>query len=287
MLSKIGKAAALSLACLAASAPAAAQPAPAAPQPARWHLDGASSRCVLTRRLEGSPLPATFVLRTIPGSGRYDVILAAPDMPSSLRRGGRETRLSLAPGTQVFSGEPTAVDLPGGLGDGIMIGPLPGAFALDFGRASSIRLADNEGRELGGWTIPVAARAAEALAYCEAEKQVEWGADPAGFEPGATPARPIGDTFAWVTPRELAVGDAFSSVTFTAVFRLMLGPDGRATSCTLLESASNAELDGACRALVRRARYEPARAPNGDPVRSVAIHFVSLRMDMEIRIVPG
>jgi hypothetical protein len=272
---------------LASAAPAAAQTAPAPVQPARWHLDGATDRCVLTRRLEGTPTPATFILRTIPGSGRYDIILAAPDLPGGFRRSGRLFSLSLAPGGQARALRAAPVDLPPALGEGAVFAPLPPAIADELARATIVQVADDQGRALGSWAIPLGARAAEALAYCEAEKLVEWGADPAGFEPGATRPQPREDPARWLTQRDFGLATALTSAAYAAVFRLTLDREGRATACTLIESAGNVDLTGACRALRSRARYEPARDAAGNPIASVAIHMVSVRMETEIRFIPG
>ncbi|HEX9931655.1 MAG TPA: hypothetical protein VGB08_02300, partial [Allosphingosinicella sp.] len=139
-----------------------------------------------------------------------------------------------------------------------------------------------DGRAVGSWAIPSAARAAEALAYCEAEKQVEWGADPAGLEPGASPPRPIGDAREWLTARDLGMTQVTASTEVAAVFRLVLGADGRASDCTLLESGGNLAVQaGACRTLVQRARYEPARDPRGNPVRSIDVYTVVARAELE------
>ena len=279
-------------AALFAASAAAAQTAPPGTgvQGARWHLDGATSRCVLTRRLEGAPADAAFIVRTIPGSGHYDVILGGRELPAELRRDNGALALTLLPGSHSYRGEGRAVELPGDLDRGVLIGPLPAAFAADFAGAARLRLASNRGDELGSWTVPVARRAAEALAYCEAEKRVEWGADPGSVEAGAVPPRAIGDSSEWLTPRDLGVtsADTLTSSAFAAVFRLVVGADGRAKSCTLIESAGNVELyRDPCGALVRRARYEAGRDGTGRNVTSVAIHVVSMRTDMEFRVVPG
>jgi len=279
----LSRAAAVALCASVATPSAAAPPAAAAPQPAaRWHLDGSTDRCVLSRRLEGTPVPATFILRTIPGSGRYDVILAAPGLSGDVRRAGRPAVLTLAPGGGGHQRVGRPIDLPASLGSGVAFGPLSAAFAAEFARASSLRLADGEGRALGSWTIPLGARAAEAMADCEAEKQVDWGADPAAFEAGATPPRPVGDAAAWLGARDFGLATSLTPGAYAAVFRLALDDAGRPTGCRLLESAGNVELAGACRGLMNRARYEPARDPRGNPVRSVAIHIVSVRMDLDI-----
>ncbi|HZF93784.1 MAG TPA: hypothetical protein VEZ20_02820, partial [Allosphingosinicella sp.] len=273
----------------AAPAPAAAQPAPApaapaVPQPARWHLDGATNRCVLSRRLEGTPVAATFILRTIPGSGRFDLILAAPDLPAELRRTNRPAILRFGPAGTPQQRPASPIDLPGRLGEGAAFGPLGAVFASEFARASTLDVADPQGRALGRWTIPAAARAAEALAACEAEKLVDWGADPAGFEPGARRPQPATDPSDWFSVRDFGLFNSTQSGGFTAVFRLAVGADGRASDCRLIESAGNVDLTGACRALAGRARYEPARDAAGNPIRSVAVYVADFRMDVNFRI---
>jgi hypothetical protein len=273
------------LAACAAAAPLAAQPAaaPAPAQPARWHLDGATNRCVLSRRLEGTPVSATFILRTIPGSGRFDVILAAPDLPSDLRRTNRPSILRFGPAGTPQQRRGSPIDLPGRLGEGAAFGPLGTAFANEFARAATLEMADPEGRPLGSWTIPAAARAAEALAACEAEKLVDWGADPAGFEPGARGPRPANDPSAWFSVRDFGLANSTQSAAFTAVFRLAVSAEGRASGCEIIESSGNVDMMGACRALSARARYEPARDAAGNPVRSVAVYVADFRMEVEFR----
>lgn len=274
-------------AALAASSPAAAQNAAApsaAAQPARWHLDGATNRCVLTRRLEGSPVAATFILRTVPGSGRYDIILAAPDLPGDLRRTNRPAVLKFGAAGTPLRSTAAEVDLPGRLGEGVAFGPFVGALGSEFGRAASLDIADPQGRPLGSWTIPVAARAAEALAACEAEKLVDWGADPAGFEPGARGPRPSGDSSSWFSLRDFGLSTATQSAGFTAVFRLAVDTEGRASNCELIESAGNVDLTGACRALTGRARYEPARDAQGNAIRSIAVYVADYRMEIQYRV---
>jgi hypothetical protein len=283
-ITRIAAAAAL----LASVAPAAAQQAPAPQgQAGRWQVDGSTDRCVLTRRLEGPAGAATFVLRTIPGSGRYDLILGGRELPTQLRRAG-EIRLALAPAGVRYQGDARAVDLPGELGPGVAIGPLPAAFRSELAASSRLELGRVSAGEAASWTLPSAARAAEAMAFCESEKQIEWGADPGAVEAGSTPPKPVGEPGEWLTLRDLGIAAATveGSAAFAAVFRLAVAADGRATSCTLVESAGNFELRGdPCRALRRRARFEPARNAAGQPAASIAIHVVSMRMDIEFRLV--
>lgn len=283
MTDRFGRAAAV-LAGYFIAAPATAEPAPQ-PQPSRWHVDGATNRCVLTRQLQGTPGAATFVLRTIPGSGRYDVILGGDHAGQDVRRRGSEIRLAFTGSDAVFAAAASPVDLPGTLGRGIAVGPLPRSFAAEFARGSALRLADADGRELGSWTLPTARRAAEALAFCETEKQVEWGADRGAFGPGAVPPRPTSDPRSWLSIRDFGLAHSLAPAKYTAVFRLVLDVTGKPSDCKLLEFAGNVDIeDHFCRALAGRARYEPARNAGGDPVPSVAVHVLTFEMTTDIRI---
>jgi hypothetical protein len=267
-------AAALLLACVAAS-PASAQPS--AGQPAsRWHLDGATDRCVLTRELQGPAGAATFVLRTIPGSKRYDVILARDGLASRFGRRASEARLVVGAKGAVHAAPAAAVELPGSRGSGVILSSLPDRFVSEFGAGSTLRLMDKEGAELGSWTIPIGAKAAEALSFCETEKQVEWGADRSGLQPGATPPRPLTDPGSWVSIRDFGLVHATSPGRFSALVRMIVDENGTPSDCKLLESAGNVEIAPTiCRALLEEARYEPAREPGGKAVRSVAIHVLT------------
>ncbi len=281
--------AALASSLLVQAADAAVQAAPQPSDPPRWHLDGATNRCVLTRPLDGSPVPATFILRTIPASNRYELILASGEFPEPIRalRGRSALKLALDPVLAAVDVPAGWTDLPGALGDGLVIWPLPGELLDAIAQSRSISIADAQGREQGRWSVPAAARAAEALRYCEREKLAEWGADPAGLEAGASGPQPQGDSRQWLTPRLLGLSDVLGSLSYTAVFRLHVGNDGRVGECELLESAGNADLTSACRVLKRVARYRPARSAAGVPVASIAIHVVDVRLLTELRIVPG
>lgn len=53
----------------------------------------------------------------------------------------------------------------------------------------------------------------------------------------------------------------------TTRFELMVGPDGKPTSCTTITSSGHASLDKtACDAFLKRARFSPAKDGNGNPV---------------------
>jgi hypothetical protein len=286
-MSKIFSGAALAAAFLSTSA-SGVQPAPASPgASARWHLDGATNRCVLTRRLEGTAVPATFILRTIPGSGRYDVILASPNLEDHLGEVRPRSLMTLSLGEARAQVPVSKIELADQLGQGIYIGPLPALIMSAFARSSTIALVGDNGGKATSWTLPAAARAAEAMAACETEKLTDWGADPAALAAGATPARPAENAGSWISPRDLGLHDVLASLSYAAVYRLAVGSDGRVKDCAMLEGAGNVDLSRGCQILRRAARYSPARDASGNPVASVAIHVVDVRTQTDIRIIEG
>jgi hypothetical protein len=268
------------LLAMAAPSPGVAQPAAVGPA-SRWHLDGATDRCVLTRELNGPGGAATFVLRTVPGSKQYDVILAGEGLARTFGRRASEARVSFGD-TGLHVAPAAAVDLPGGRGSGVILSRLPEKFVSEFAASSMLRLMDKDGAELGSWSVPIGAKAAQALSYCETEKQVEWGADRAALEKGATPPRPVGDPSKWLTMRDFGMVTAVGAVRFSAVVRMVVDEKGKPSDCKLIESAGNVEIAPTmCRALLESARFEPARDPGGKPVRSVAVHVITSHVNVE------
>lgn len=65
----------------------------------------------------------------------------------------------------------------------------------------------------------------------------------------------------------------------TTGFKLVVGPDGRVTDCTILQSSGSASLDAAsCRLMRSRARFEPARDKDGRPTSDVVTTRIAWRL---------
>ena len=80
-------------------------------------------------------------------------------------------------------------------------------------------------------------------------------------------ARPRNDPTRWLTDRDYKPSWSRRELTGTAGFRLEIAATGKVTDCRITRSTGHAELDDATCALVqRRARFEPARGSNGEPV---------------------
>lgn len=79
-------------------------------------------------------------------------------------------------------------------------------------------------------------------------------------EPKRSPA-------SWVLRSDLPAIDGSVAVT---TFDLTIDEVGQPLRCDLIVPSSNAQLDNAvCAALMKRARFKPARGPNGSPVPAV------------------
>ncbi len=84
--------------------------------------------------------------------------------------------------------------------------------------------------------------------------------DPVGAKPRNDPAR-------WLTDNDYRSSWARRDLTGTARFRLEIAASGKVTNCTITGSTGHSELDAAtCSLVIKRARFEPARGSNGEPV---------------------
>jgi hypothetical protein len=194
-------------------------------------------------------------------------------------------RVSFAGGESRFEGAAARVDLPGALGRGFALGPFDQTLARDFARAIALRVSDAQGTDQDEWATPSAPRAAAVLADCETAKQIEWGADPKLFEPGATPPRPVAPPTTWLSMRDFGLIHSLTPATYTVVFRLVVDGRGQPTGCSVLEFAANVEgiEDDFCRAVLHSARFQPARDAAGTVIPAVSVHVLSFRTDINFR----
>ena len=113
------------------------------------------------------------------------------------------------------------------------------------------------------------AAATRALVDCQVTKMIEWGADPSGFGDGASPVKVRGDPRSWF-------GEDFfdKPKSYRIAVRMLVSPEGRVERCDFLRSNVNEkEQSSACGAILKSARFTPARSPKGAPVRSVYVLY--------------
>lgn len=256
-----------------------AQPAAAPPAP-RWVLETGGPTCTISRELPGNP-SATLVVQTYAGSKKYDVVLSTRAWPAEIRKAGK-LQLSLQPSGAQFERPAFVALLPrrGAPTDIRFLSLNEGFFQAFAGAKSLIILAGR--RTIAKFDLPAAAAVAGKWAECERTKLAEWGADPMGLVPGAVGPKPIGDSPRWVSPTPLMKHFKVRNQ-ISAVSLLRVDKSGRVESCSVLESNLKPEGDAAlCRILKEKARYEPARDPNGNAVVSVATHEVSAAISISV-----
>jgi hypothetical protein len=213
-----------------------------------------------------------LVVQTYAGSDEYDVVLSR-SWPSTLRR-AQQVKLSFRPSGISFErpGQLALVQRPGAPDD-LRFLSLTGDFLRGFGGASNLEISVG-GKSIATFGLPAAAAVARQFAACERDKLLAWGADPAGFAPGARRPRPIGDSPRWVDPSDIKK-PTNGTFEMRVINLLHLNAKGRPEKCAVLESnlgdAGNA---AACRVLMRKAHYEPARDAQGKAIRSVVSHRV-------------
>lgn len=80
-------------------------------------------------------------------------------------------------------------------------------------------------------------------------------------------AAPRNDPGGWVTNADYRSDWIRRELTGTARFRLDIAASGKVTGCTITRSTGHEALDEAtCRLVQRRARFQPARGSDGEPV---------------------
>lgn len=80
-------------------------------------------------------------------------------------------------------------------------------------------------------------------------------------------AKPRGAPGSWVTNDDYPSSAQRAGESGVTSFKLDIGTDGRATNCSVTGSSGSAALDStACKLLMRRARFTPAKDTQGNPV---------------------
>ena len=147
-----------------------------------------------------------------------------------------------------------------------------GALKLDPETAEDIDWLEIEGGSSDAVRIPLEQlpKIYEAMNTCMADLVRSWGYDPATREKVVTGTRPL--NFDAVV-REIVehypsrAREHGNSANFT--MRLMIEADGRVSKCAMIaRTVANGFDSSACKIMVRKARFEPARDAEGNPLPS-------------------
>lgn len=253
---RIGQAAAVLFAALAAPAPAA--PA-AAPQ--LWQVDWESERCTIAT---GDPATLYLALWLTPGDTVAELYLVGP--ADRLRGGGARVLLTLLPGGKPISA--WRVIRTGQAGAMVVqLGDLGDDFPAAFAKASDVRVT--------GFAQPVAVpikgagQATAALRKCLDEKMAGWGIDPKAHNALRAPPKDPGN-FDWMDDKDYPQAAMAEDQAGDVVARLSVDAKGKVTDCRVVASSGSKPLDEVtCKKALAKGRFIPAVGANGKPTAAM------------------
>lgn len=104
---------------------------------------------------------------------------------------------------------------------------------------------------------------------CTDQLLTEWGLDVARHKNLSVGAQPVTSPGRWLNSNDYPMHLVMRGVRGIVNFRLMVDEEGRATSCHIQQSTRPAEFDEVvCKAIMRRAKFNPARDGEGLPLPS-------------------
>lgn len=114
-----------------------------------------------------------------------------------------------------------------------------------------------------------------AMRTCTDELLTHWGIDVTRHREQSEPATPITPPGRWLTDQDYPALMQEEGQPGLVNFRLTVGEDGRAKSCHIQQSTNPKGFDDAvCRALIRSARFTPAKDKDGKPLVSYYLNSV-------------
>lgn len=110
----------------------------------------------------------------------------------------------------------------------------------------------------------------QALRACEAELVRSWGLDPTEQAALSSPPQPLAPPASWLSSSDYPDRKLMAGQMAIISFRLMVDPTGSPTGCAVQSNVADDKTfaDVTCRAMMRRARFNPARSASGAPVAS-------------------
>lgn len=129
--------------------------------------------------------------------------------------------------------------------------------------------------ELGRMDKPMAA-----MRTCMDDLLQHWGYDPKSYAAQSRAARPIGVPGSWVVSDDYPSKAVMMGHNGLIQFRLDVDETGKVLGCHVLARTNPDEFaDVSCRALTRRAKFEPALDAAGKPVKSFYVNKIRFVME--------
>lgn len=248
-----------------------------------WHLDYADDSCRMSRDFGTGEQKTTFAVERYEPGDKFALLVAGNPLNAVKGKLGQtfEAKLRFGP----FEAEQTISVSPATLGDAIGIlvasaalaapaediaegAPWPTLSPEREAAVTQLRLNRIARQpivlELGSMGKPMAA-----LRACTDELLTHWGIDVALHANRSKVPVPAGNPGKWLRSEDYPSAMLRNGNQGLVQFRLMVGADGKPTSCHIQRSTRPKELDDmVCHNLMRRARFTPALDAEGKPIAS-------------------
>jgi hypothetical protein len=240
----------------------------------KWELKVEPAECSLVRGVQGAA-PALLAVRTVPGTDEFVVLVSGKDVPDRARDARFAAHLRFDD-TKPLDGYAT----PAGklaAGPVLQIASFKPSMLDAFAAAHTVSAGGDSG-SFASFQLPSAAAAIGALRQCIADQLVDWGADPAQFAPGGTPAVALKPRDQWLTtPQMLRLASTGGGAGIDYLYRVTIAADGRIESCRRDDEKADANTEKlGCDPLIGQKLFTPAKNPAGVAVKSAAAFRVML-----------
>lgn len=240
----------------------------------KWEVNIAPAECSLIRNIQGEA-PAMLALQTVPGTDSVTMLVSGKDVP-------RRSTGSTLPVELTFddAGALHANAFPAGT---LATGPALRLLALEpsmldrFAGARKASLGTGS-HSFASFEIPGARAAVAALRKCVSDQLVDWGADPAQFTAGGSPAVALKDRDHWLSNAQLLkIAGTTNRRDIYDLYRVTIAVDGTIDGCRREGGEANAGAEKlGCDPLIGQKLFAPARNPAGLAVRGAASFLVML-----------
>ncbi|HYE27121.1 MAG TPA: energy transducer TonB [Allosphingosinicella sp.] len=262
------------LVLLAAAALLTAQAPPASlRQPIKgWGLDYGDTACTALRTYGSAASPITLAFRPSPSGSVVRLVVVRPGRGPPAHYFNVTTNISghraKTTGLRFASARAKQdviwINLERSDFDAL---PAAGEIAIRAGGVINERFA-----------LPGIGAVLKGLDECNADLRRHWNVGAAGT-PLASYAQPVRPLAAYFSDSDYPGQAVFDGASGRSEMMLMIDETGALKDCLIEQTSGIASLDAtACAVLIQRARFRPARDPDGRPVRSVLTASVVWRM---------
>lgn len=276
----LGAGVALALLALPVAVSAKEGPLMLAPS-SQWNMHYADEYCRLARTFGTDGQAVTLLIDRFSPGARFRMSLVGPSMQRAAADGTATIRFgSVLPVQKLHfhSGEFNHATAAWVFGASIRLRPsppevdpnspdAPPAFEADEASVTEIAVGVPLRRDFILQTGSMQKNFA-ALRNCTDNLVASWGIDVERARAGVRPV-PLTSPGSWVTGADYPPNMVRTFQPGLVEFRLSIDPEGKVTACHVQQSTNPEGFNAAvCKAMMRRARFAPARDRNGEPIAS-------------------